>query len=696
MRQRKVAVFVILLSVAMWGVTVWRKGLLHTALDEYGAGTVLLCQDGVPLRIGLGEDDQDVRPADFQEMSPWVMQALVAAEDKRFYQHAGIDPVALIRAVGQNLWHRERISGASTLSTQVIRMAEPRSRTLDTKVIEAAKAFYMEFRYDKEDVLAQYLNRAPFGGNIRGIEAASRIYFDKSAVDLTLAESALLAGVPQSPSRLRPDRNLAKARVRMEYVLSRMLANEMITQQQHDAALQQPLSIQRHPRPFLAPHFSELVLQRTKEKRGEIYTTLDRDIQQRVEQTLHQHIAGLQNKGIHNGAVVVLDVASGNVLAMVGSFDYQDQHHAGMFNHALALRSPGSALKPFLYAMALDQGMSTPGTILRDDPVHTIDGTPQNFDQRYRGDVSVRDALIQSLNIPAIRILQMVGEQKSLDTLRRLGLDTIDGSAGDYGYTLAIGGCEVTLLDLVNAYACLARGGKYTPYRLVQDEGQSDSFHIFSPETTFMISDILGGEERSIDMFGHVADARLPRFAWKTGTSSGFRDAWTIAWNPQYVIGVWLGNSDGTGSRSIVGAEVAAPLVGDLARTLVSQELGFTWFARPAGLARREGQDGNQEWYIPGISAPIKQPEESVAPLRITTPVDGATYQLLPGDHLEQTLAIEPEGHEGVLHWFINGAFVGKTAGEAPLHWPLQQGEHTFVCVADSGVSAKTRITVQR
>jgi penicillin-binding protein 1C len=334
--------------------------------------------------------------------------------------------------------------------------------------------------------------------------------------------------------------------------------------------------------------------------------------------------------------------------------------------------------------------------LLRDAPIHFRDASPQNFDLDFCGNVSARDALIQSLNIPAIRVLEKVGEQVTLDTLHRLGFDTLEGSFEDYGFTLVIGGCEVTLLDVVNAYACLARGGEYLPYRVIFDDThhEKQTMRIFSEEASFMVSNMLGGEERSIDMFGHIGDAKLPSVAWKTGTSSGFRDAWTIAWNTRYVIGVWLGNSDGSGSRALVGAKVAAPLVGDLVRTVVRSETD-TWFAVPSGLARREGQDGLQEWYIPGISVPVVQRAEQET-LRIVTPVDGATYHLLEDTNLTQELALEPEGADGVLHWFVDGAFVGRTQGREALRWELKQGEYTFVCVDDAGASATTRIFVQR
>lgn len=692
-----IPVLLIVSALGGWGVSVWRSGLLQADLEDYGAGQKLLCREGMPLRIQLGADDQDARPQAYDAMSPWVCKALMAAEDKRFLSHAGIDPWAILRALGQNLWSRRRISGASTLSTQVIRMAEPRARTLETKLIEAAKALYMEQFLDKQTVLEQYLNRAPFGGNIVGIEAASRIYFDKSAADLTLAEAALLAGLPQAPSRFRPDRNMPAARKRMEYVLGRMQANGFISRDQQAEALLQPLVVRRHARPFVAPHFCNLVLGRNPDGSGEHVTTLDRNLQQRVEQVVARHAPGLQERQVGNGAVVVLAVETGEIHAMIGSFDYADSRNAGMVNHALASRSPGSALKPLIFAMALEQGMITPGHMLDDSPLRFRDVSPDNFDDTFQGNVSVRDALMLSLNIPALRVTQQVGLQATVDGLQRLGLHTLDRRADEYGLGIAIGGCEVTLLDLVNAYACLAREGMYLPYRLEHEPaGLPRGTRLFSAEATFMVADMLGGEERSINVFGHVADAHLPRFAWKTGTSSGFRDAWTIAWNPRYVVGVWLGNSDGAGNPALVGAEVAAPLAGDILRELFRGD-DAPWYHVPDSLATRAGADGRPEWYMPGISILPQPVDPSQAALRIVTPVNGTVYQMLPDQHMHQSVALQVEGSAASqpLHWFRNGQFLGTTQDGQPLEWPLQAGEQTLVCVTDNGQRAETQISVR-
>lgn len=667
-----------------------------TPLDDFGAGTVLLDRHGVPLRVRLGSDEQDCRPVDGDRISPWAKRALIAAEDQRFARHPGVDPLALARALVQNLWHRKRISGASTISTQVVRLAEPRPRTLRTKLIEAGKALRMEWSLSKEEILVQHINRAPFGSNLTGIEAAARLYFDKSAADLTLAESALLMGVPQSPARLRPDRRPEAARERMLYVLERMERDGYITSAQRITAMRQPLDAQRGRRPFLAPHFCDLVLQRHRQP-GTRQTTLDADIQHAVERIVERHRPKLQQQAVHGTAVVVLDVKTGGVRALLGSPDYDDLNHAGMVNVATSLRSPGSALKPFIYAMALEQGMITPGSRLDDRPLVYRDIRPENFDGTFQGEISAREALILSLNMPALRLTEQTGLQVVVDTLRALGFSTLTRPADQYGVGIALGSADVRLLELANAYACLAREGRYMPYRLLESpDTPAPPRTVFSPETAYMVADMLGGRERSMAIFGHVADAELPRIAWKTGTSSGFRDAWTVAWNPDHVVGVWVGNPDGSPTPGFTGADAAAPIAGDIFRALCGKQEAGKWFDRPAGLQERLLADGTSDWHVPGISRTAEAPAPVRHALAIIEPANGTVYRLMERSPHEQSIALRARTvATQPLHWFANGRHIGATASCTPLTWTLAKGTWTIACCAPDGTRDTIALTVQ-
>lgn len=712
-------------------------------LVRYPASRLLTDRQGQPLRVWLGPRDLDCRPLYVPERGDWIAQAMVAAEDQRFWSHHGLDPLALLRAVKQNVTSWRRVSGASTLSTQVIRLVQPRRRHLWTKAVEAFRALQLEQRYDKAAILAQYLNRAPFGSNVVGIEAAARRYFGKSAEDLSLAEASLLAGLPQSPSRLRPDRHPARAKKRQQYVLDRMLACGFITAGEHADALAQPVAVRPSPYPFRAPHFTELVaaLHPTSgsDDAGDVVTlrtTLDAALQRVAEEALQRQAATLAAGGVAGGAVVILDVPSGAVRALVGSPDYRARG-SGQVNGALAARSAGSTLKPFAFARAVDRGLLTPQRMLADVPALYRDYKPENFDAGFQGLVSARDALVLSLNLPAIDVEQRIGQTVFYDTLRALGLATLNQPAAHYGLGLVLGNGEVRLLDLVNAYACLARGGEVRPVRVLEDAPWRAGRPVFSPEASWLITDILSGEERAMDTTGHAADVRLPPLAWKTGTSAGFRDAWTVAYNPDYVIGVWIGNPDGAGSDQLVGRKVATPVVWEIFRRLYPDNDG-PWFERPPGVEVREvcavsgaapgphcphrtedyvvagvtrhevcpvhRADGLEHWPVEIASflnqqrAPLAQRPERVAPLRIVSPARGSTYRLL--DEVAGGVQQVPlEAASGVggerLHWFVNDRYLGESRPGVPAFWPLQRGTFQIVCSDTRGGSDRVQIAVE-
>jgi len=492
-------------------------------LTEYPAVIRICDRGGTPLRTVYSRDETYCVPLDSGESGDWIEQALVAAEDKRFYRHIGIDPVAIARAAVLDVACLRIVSGASTISTQVIKLNNPRRRSFAAKLAEAAGAIKMERALTKDEILMQYINRIPVGGNLVGVQAAGRRYFGKNAADLTLGEAALIAGLPQAPSRFRPDRHLKRALKRRKFVLDRMEHLGFITHEQRATAEEQPMEVNPHYDAFRAPHLCELVLSRRPSavKGGRILSTLDSHLQRIAEDVMRQAGDKLRGKGVFGGAVVVIDVKSGGVAALVGSPDYDDLRHAGRVNCAVMPRSPGSALKPFAYALAVDSGLYTPGSLLEDAPLYFKDYTPRNFDHKYRGKVTLRRALVDSLNIPALTVVNREGLERFIAELRELGLQTVSRGADDYGLSIVLGTCEVSLLELVNSYACLARLGVYKPYRLLLADRTDAGRRIFSEAASWMIADMLGGNERDMAVFGHTGEARLPRIAWKKTESAG-------------------------------------------------------------------------------------------------------------------------------------------------------------------------------
>lgn len=750
-RARRLRVFrrgaVAMAASVATAIAIWRQvPAPETWLRPRPSTTILADRRGEPLRILLADDGQDCRPIPLGETGPWIGPAIVAAEDGRFYSHPGVDPLAVGRATIQNLASGRVVSGASTISTQVVRLAQPRPRTLRSKIIEALLALKMERSLSKQQILEEYLNRAPFGGLTVGVQAAAQRYFGKDARDLTLGEAALLAGLPQSPSRLRPDRYLDRALRRRDYVLRRMVARGFITEEQRAAALAQPMVVQRRPYPLRAPHFAEAARARLpREAAGSLArTTLDPDLQRLAEDALRRRIAALRADGVRGGAVVVLEVATGAVRAMVGSPDARDARAAGRVNAALAARSAGSTLKPFLFALAFDEGRLTPETVLSDVPRQYPNYEPANFDGQFRGLVSARRALLDSLNIPALDLVSEIGVDRFHETLRRLGLTTLNRPSATYGLGLALGNGEVTLLDLANGYAALARGGEARPPVWFESESPEPSAAVFSAEAAWLVSDILSDPERAAPLPIPLGNVRLPSLAWKTGTSTGFRDAWTIAWNPEYVIGVWVGNPAGAPSPALVGGEAAAPVAWEIFRMLYPRGDGPE-FARPPGLRRCEvcAVSGRApgphcrvhrpDWAIEGVTrhqpcivhrrpaadedAPREEwpadvarflaaggaprtatpPQETAAPLRIISPRDGAPYRRwspTAGQEWRLPLIAETQGAER-LWWFADTALVGSAQPGEPVWWSAPPGRHRLVCSDGSGRRVHVEIVVE-
>ncbi|HUT34061.1 MAG TPA: penicillin-binding protein 1C [Planctomycetota bacterium] len=544
----------------------------------------VLDRAGNALGAFVADDDTWSFPLGAGEGSARLRQAIVAVEDKRFYSHGGVDGLALGRAAWSNLSSGRIVSGASTLTMQTVRLLEPRRRTLWAKLVEAFRAWQLEGLRSKDEILAAYLNLAPFGGNLTGAEAASLAYFRKRASDLTLAEAALLAGLPQAPSRLRPDRFPERARARRNHVLGQMLACGFVTPGEFDAAAREPVSVRRRPFPARARHFTQLVRQRYP-GRPALRTTLDPRVQHLAETALQDGVGALRPAGVSNGAIVVIENDAAAVRALVGSCDFFAEDD-GQVNGATAPRSPGSALKPFTYALAFERGLCTPETILADVPASYSGYEPENYDRDYRGPVAARDALASSLNLPAVRLLRQVGHEALHAFLKQLGLSTLTREADHYGLALTLGAVEVTLLELTNAYATLARLGVHRPIRLLETEAVPDGQRVLSAGAAYLVADVLSDTARLGGRPLWKSPRAQARMAWKTGTSHGHRDAWTVAYTPRHTVGVWLGNFSGRPCRELIGLHAAAPIA---ARILDQLEADgpSAWFAMPDSVELR-------------------------------------------------------------------------------------------------------------
>lgn len=546
----------------------------------------ILDKDGNLLRAFLGKEDSWLLEIELDEINPNFIKATLAIEDKRFMKHSGIDVAAVFRAAKQNLLSKRIISGASTISMQVMRLLLPKKRTLWNKIVETVHTIRLEALYSKQDILKLYFELAPYGGNILGVKAASLRYFKKYPQDLNLSECALLAGLPQSPSRLRPDRYPKRAKIRRDQVLLSMFKNKYISQEQFKRAKNEPIVAGTFTFPFKAPHFARHLKNKYPQKHS-IVTTLDSNIQHLAETTLKDTIRQLRSQGITNGAIVVIENKSGKVRALVGSNDFFSFKDCGQINGALSLRCPGSALKPFTYVLGIDKGLYTPRMILADVPVQYSGYTPRDYDKKYRGPVMVREALVDSLNIPAVEALDRGGYRSLYFFLKDIGISTINKLPENYGLSLTLGSGEVNLLELTNAYASLARGGVYEPCQLIEDDKlNKTSKRVVSEGATYIISDILSDSTR-LESVGIYRDDKIhPKIAFKTGTSFGHRDAWTISYNPEYTVGVWLGNFSAKPSKALVGIEVATPIAVHIFDRLYAKK-SSPWYAKPNEVGER-------------------------------------------------------------------------------------------------------------
>ena len=540
-------------------------------LDFQSESAVVIDRNGVPLYEALSGDGTRSVQLTAGTIPDIVAAATVAAEDHRFWTHAGVDPVAVLRAAKRNLAEGAVVEGGSTISQQVaklllLRKAPHGHRGWRAKLKETVIALRLEHRLTKREILALYLNLAAYGNQVTGFERASRGYFGAESRLLTPAQAAFLAGLPQRPSGFNPYRNRSLAVSRQRVVLRRMVAAGALTAAQGEEARDERLNLQRVERPFLAPHFVEMVLANAGANRPpRIETTLDAALQEDVAGIIRTHRAALERHGAANVAVVVLDNTRAEWLAWEGSGDYFDAGRGGSINGPLAARQPGSALKPFTYALAFEQGL-TPATVLPDVPMHFptaepgVVYSPRNYDGRYRGPLLARAALAGSENVPAVALASELGVPDLLRFFHRAGFSTFDRTAAYYGLGLTLGNAEVRLDELVTAYAALARGGEWRRASAIPGI-EAERRTLVSPRAAYWVGDILSDAEARAYIFGRGGSLELPfPVAVKTGTSQAYHDNWTIGFTRRVTVGVWVGNFDRRPLRNSSGVTGAAPI----------------------------------------------------------------------------------------------------------------------------------------
>jgi penicillin-binding protein 1C len=516
---------------------------------------VVLAEDGTPLWRFADANGVWRYPVETREVSPYYLDALLTYEDRWFYQHPGVNPLALVRATWQNLTGARVVSGGSTLSMQVARLLDPHSRTFQGKLRQLWRTAQLEWHLSKEQILNLYLNRAPFGGTLQGVAAASWAYLGKSPQQLTHAEAALLAVLPQAPSRLRPDRHPLRAQQARDKVLRRLAEFQVWPQPAVDEALEEPLLLAPRQEPSLAPLLARRL--NRPDSPPLIRTTLDATLQRRLEDLLLGWRARLPEHT--SAAILVVEEQTMAVRAYLGSVDINDARRFGHVDMISAMRSPGSTLKPFLYGMALDAGLIHSESLLQDVPRRYGDYRPGNFSMGFSGAVPASTALSSSLNLPAVQLLEAYGPKRFAAEMRIGGVPLALPALAEPNLALILGGAGSRLEDLLSGYSAFARDGRSANLRFQPDDELRER-PLLSPGSAWIIRRILSGQARP-DRDPRAELVQRPVLAWKTGTSYGFRDAWAIGVGPRYLIGVWIGRPDGTPVPGQFGLASAAPLM---------------------------------------------------------------------------------------------------------------------------------------
>jgi penicillin-binding protein 1C len=553
--------------------------------DKINYSIVIRDSKGEMANAYLTPDDKWRMKTEFTEISPLLRKTIIAKEDKYFYYHSGVNPFAVARAAVKNVFRLKRTSGASTITMQVARALEPRRRTFGAKLLEMFRAFQLEWKYSKDEILQLYLNLVPYGGNIEGVKAASLLYFNKEPDHLSLAEITSLSIIPNRPSSLVMGTANARILAERNRWLQKFASDGVFSKDEIRDAKAEPLTAFRHTVPHFLPHLSYRVKNRTGDLN--IKTTVVLNTQLKIEKLTEDYVRGLRLKGIRNAAVVVVDNRSHKVIAYIGSAGFIDTTDGGQVNGANAVRQPGSTLKPLLFALCLDEGLLTPKTILNDVPVDYAGYAPENYDKEFHGPVTVEYALENSLNIPAVRSLKALGKEKLTEKLIRSDFRQIQKDQNKLGLSMILGGCGATLEEVTGLFSAFANDGVYSPLRYTENDSTGKREKIISPEAAFLITETLSKVGRPDFPLNWTATEHMPKIAWKTGTSYGRRDAWSVGYNKNYTVGVWCGNFSGVGAPDLSGANTATPLLFKIFNT-IDYDSNSDWYEPPAGCSLRQ------------------------------------------------------------------------------------------------------------
>ncbi|WP_083660417.1 penicillin-binding protein 1C [Acuticoccus yangtzensis] len=635
---------------------------------------VVVDREGTLLRAFTDPGGRWRLPVTTAEVDAGFVRLLIAYEDQRFFRHAGVDPRAILRAAGQALASGRIVSGASTLTMQTVRlMTDARDRTPWRKVSEMVSAWQVERRLTKDEILTIYLNQAPYGGNIEGVRAASLAYFGREPRRLTLAQSALLVALPQSPEARRPDRHPAAAKAARDRVLDRLFARGAITARDRDEAKREQVPTRRRPVPRLAPHLARDLVAAAPDVTVH-QTTLDAGWQARLEQLARERVDLI---GPHvSAAILVADIATGEIRASVGSAGLFDDRRAGHVDMVRAVRSPGSTLKPFIYGMAMEAGLIAPSTLLADTPSTFAGYEPDNFDETFQGLVTASEALRRSLNVPAVTLLDALGPVRLAVRLQAAGATV--ALPADRTATLAIGlgGFGTRLIDLAGLYTGLARGGRPIALHAVPGRPKAQS-RLLEARAADAVDAILA------EMMP-PRNARPGLIAYKTGTSYGYRDAWAVGYDAEHVVAVWVGRPDGTPVAGLTGWTDAAPLLFD-----ASARIGITPRpARPAPLTTAELPPPLRQ-YPPRASR-----TEAGRALAIAFPPPGAVVALSGPSGAPQPLTARVLGAP-VDAWLLNGRPLPVRPGRRTAQIDAPPGAHTLTVITSGGASERVSFRVE-